>query len=536
MSYENPQTVIDTESAKYYAQAISNLGLTAAKMIDAETERKRKEALDNKKRNITNSKNRTKYNSEYIEIIDKSLMDAGPINLKPQLRSLLNNKVNEAVDLKIKLDNFTGDPNKRMELQNELNSLETLFKSNLEEALTAFETQVQSISELSANGGKEGGLSYSHNNSYMIEDVLSTQVGQKSKNANLDIEKIDGSYNLLLKFGEEKGIVDIDAFGNEYQTGKKSRSYNLNKDFVDGDIIVNPNVTESVQKTLQDLGYVKNGDIDLKGPITAVYSDKIKEKTIGDKTFYYPQVDGQLLYNKLKPKIEANIGGIVKQGRFSDGDQAYGLIALQSFVDDILPDEIDASIGILEPDPTTVSGINQEQFEKIALYLSSVQQANLNVKMPPDKDLIPEKETDIIEDTAAIRTAKFKKEELNKLIISAGKKLEKDVIPTFESLDDPNVNNLINYIEEIDGIKSVDFSKELAKGDKPSFKVIGPAKTVTIDSGMSQTQIKKRLLKSLGATDDQVKKIDFTKTSGKFKVASNVMDIPNEFDIFKRTN
>ena len=82
MSYENPQTVIDTESAKYYAQAISNLGLTAAKMIDAETERKRKEVLDNKKRNITNSKNRTKYNSEYIEIIDKSLMDAGPINLK----------------------------------------------------------------------------------------------------------------------------------------------------------------------------------------------------------------------------------------------------------------------------------------------------------------------------------------------------------------------------------------------------------------------------------------------------------------------
>lgn len=390
MSYENPQTVIDTESAKYYAQAISNLGLTAAKMIDAETERKRKEVLDNKKRNITNSKNRTKYNSEYIEIIDKSLMDAGPINLKPQLRSLLNDKVNEAVDLRIELDNFTGDPNKRMELQNELNSLETLFKSNLEEALTAFETQVQSISELSANGGKEGGLSYSHNNSYMIEDVLSTQVGQKSKNANLNIEKIDGSYNLLLKFGEEKGIVDIDAFGNEYQTGKKSRSYNLNKDFVDGDIIVNPNITESVQKTLQDLGYVKNGDIDLKGPITAVYSNKIKEKTIGDKTFYYPQVDGQLLYNKLKPKIEANIGGIVKQGRFSDGDQAYGLISLQSFVDDILPDEIDASIGILEPDPTTVSGINQEQFEKIALYLSSVQQANLNVKMPPDADLGPE--------------------------------------------------------------------------------------------------------------------------------------------------
>ena len=56
MSYENPQTVIDTESAKYYAQAISNLGLTAAKFIDAETERKRKETQANKKRNLENSK------------------------------------------------------------------------------------------------------------------------------------------------------------------------------------------------------------------------------------------------------------------------------------------------------------------------------------------------------------------------------------------------------------------------------------------------------------------------------------------------
>ena len=77
MSYENTQTVIDTESAKYYAQAISNLGLTAAKFIDAETERKRKETQANKKRNLENSKARTEYNWKYLSTINKSLLNAG---------------------------------------------------------------------------------------------------------------------------------------------------------------------------------------------------------------------------------------------------------------------------------------------------------------------------------------------------------------------------------------------------------------------------------------------------------------------------
>ena len=129
MSYENPQTVIDTESAKYYAQAISNLGLTTAKIINADTERKRKLAIENRKRNLADSKSRTKYNSEYISIVDKSLMNAGQINLKPELRVKLNNKIADAVDLKIKLDNFTGNANERMQLQNELNTLENLFNS-----------------------------------------------------------------------------------------------------------------------------------------------------------------------------------------------------------------------------------------------------------------------------------------------------------------------------------------------------------------------------------------------------------------------
>ena len=44
MSYRNPQTVIDTESAKYYAQAISNIGKLTAGVITNIDEKKRQEA------------------------------------------------------------------------------------------------------------------------------------------------------------------------------------------------------------------------------------------------------------------------------------------------------------------------------------------------------------------------------------------------------------------------------------------------------------------------------------------------------------
>ena len=390
MSYENPQTVIDTESAKYYAQAISSLGLTTAKIINADTEKKRKLAIENRKRNLADSKSRTKYNSEYISIVDKSLMNAGQINLKPELRVKLNDKIADAVNLKIKLDNFTGNANERMQLQNELNTLENLFNSGVEEGLTSFQNQIDTISELSIKGGGEDGLSFSHNNSYMVSDMMSTQEGQESEKYDLDFKLVNGAWNVVMDFKQEKGIVDIDAFGNEYDTGKKARSYNLNKDFVSGDIIKNPNITSVANKALENLGLVKGGVPNQKGSLPSVYSKEVITKKIEGETFYFPQVDGQLLFNKLKPSIEASVGGIVKQGRINDGDQAYGLIVMQSYVDDILPDDIDASIGILEPDPKTVSGINQEQFEKIALYVSSVKQAELNTRMQPDDDLGPE--------------------------------------------------------------------------------------------------------------------------------------------------
>jgi hypothetical protein len=54
MSYANPQAVIDTESAKYYAQAISGLGQSAAKIIKSQGDKARAQAKENKKKNLEN--------------------------------------------------------------------------------------------------------------------------------------------------------------------------------------------------------------------------------------------------------------------------------------------------------------------------------------------------------------------------------------------------------------------------------------------------------------------------------------------------
>ena len=51
MSYYNPQTVINTESAKYYANAISGIGDTTAAFLQKQGDAKRAQAKENKEFN-----------------------------------------------------------------------------------------------------------------------------------------------------------------------------------------------------------------------------------------------------------------------------------------------------------------------------------------------------------------------------------------------------------------------------------------------------------------------------------------------------
>ncbi len=547
MSYRNPQTVIDTESAKYYAQAISSIGQSTVKALN--TRFARAQAI--KKANLKSQAERVKFSSDYLKDVNKSLKD---FNITPQFRKLLDGEINKAAELRQQLANINLTGDDRLRKQNELNALETFFDVGLPNALENLNGQREEISAKQVNMGQEGGLSASATNPQVLNDIDDTFNGSPKADYDFNIIRdSSGALNVSMTFlnkpstrtqdgkelpyrGRVESVLSKDKDNKVLDLAEKNkRTYNLNSDFTPQSLVMNPVINKGVSENLENEKITLNGAIDLnsevvKGMLDGTSIIKTVDKNNVVKEYEVNNLDITKFKNTMLPGLKAQITGVVKQGRASSGDLGSGLVSMQSWVDDVLGEDID-----LEPSAETDHGLTPESFAKLTDAILDKKHKELQDTMPRLREVSIE-ETDVIEDTAAIRTAKFKQEELNKLIISASEKLEKDVIPTFESLDDPNVNNLINYIEEIDGIKSVDFSKELAKGDKPSFKVIGPKKTVTIDSGMSQTQIKKRLLKSLGATDDQVKKIDFTKTSGKFKVSSNVMDIPNEFDIFKRTN
>lgn len=547
MSYRNPQTVIDTESAKYYAQAISSIGQSTVKALNTRFAR----AQATKKANLKSQAERVKFSSDYLKDVNKSLKD---FNITPQFRKLLDGEINKAAELRQQLANINLTGDDRLRKQNELNALETFFDVGLPNALENLNGQREEISAKQVDIGQEGGLSASATNPQVLNDIDDTFNGSPKADYDFNIIRdSSGALNVSMTFlnkpstrtqdgkelpyrGRVESVLSKDKDNKVLDLAEKNkRTYNLNSDFTPQSLVMNPVINKGVSENLENEKITLNGAIDLnseivKGMLDGTSIIKTVDKNNVVKEYEVNNLDITKFKNTMLPGLKAQITGVVKQGRASSGDLGSGLASMQSWVDDVLGVDID-----LEPSAETDHGLTPESFAKLTDVILDKKHRELQDTMPRLREVGIE-ETDVIEDTAAIRTAKFKQEELNKLIISASEKLEKDVIPTFESLDDPNVNNLINYIEEIDGIKSVDFSKELAKGDKPSFKVIGPKKTVTIDSGMSQTQIKKRLLKSLGATDNQVKKIDFTKTSGKFKVSSNVMDIPNEFDIFKRTN
>ena len=65
MSYENPTTVVDTESAKIRAAGMASFGQSIGGAITALGQRQREEAKETKKANKAFLNSQTKYNAEY---------------------------------------------------------------------------------------------------------------------------------------------------------------------------------------------------------------------------------------------------------------------------------------------------------------------------------------------------------------------------------------------------------------------------------------------------------------------------------------
>jgi len=544
MSYRNPQTVIDTESAKYYAQAISSIGQSTVKALNTRFAR----AQATKKANLKSQADRVKFSSDYLKDVNKSLKD---FNITPQFRKLLDGEINKAAELRQQLANINLTGDDRLKKQNELNALETFFDVGLPNALENLNGQREEISAKQVDMGQEGGLSASATNPQVLNDIDDTFSGSPKADYDFNIIRdSSGALNVSMTFlnkpstrtqdgrelpyrgrvesvlskGKDNKILDL--------AEKNKRTYNLNSDFTPQSLVMNPVINKGVSENLENEKITLNGAIDLnskvvKGMLDGTSVIKSVDKNNVIKEYEVDNLDITKFKNTMLPGLKAQITGVVKQGRASSGDLGSGLISMQSWVDDVLGIDID-----LEPSAETDHGLTPESFAKLTDAILDKKHKELQDTMPRLREVGVEEEDDR---TADEKNEARRKANLSKEIDLLGKKLEEKVIPTFTSLDDPNTTKLITYIESLDGIKSVDFKQEVAKGDKASFKVVGNlGKSVTIDTGMSQAQIKKAILKAAGAKDKQVDVFDFTKTDDKMIVGSNIIDVPNEFDIFKR--
>ena len=397
MSYRNPQTVIDTESAKYYAQAISNIGKLTAGVITNIDEKRRQEAKARKKRNLADTKNETEYSSDWLETTNKGI-SAAPINLQNDLRKLLDPKITEAAKIDTQLDNFSRgvginldgtavDPNETSEQAfarkngyiEEKNSLETLFTLGTKSALENLIQKQQSTSEYSKKIGKENGQSASATMPDLNRDVKSTMEGVPSIPTKLRLVKVGGSYNFELDFDSRstdrkkvKTILDKEGKAKDFDNFKDIRTYNLNKDFGPESMIINPNISKPFAEALDELQITKKGAPNIGSSILNSMVDGVETITVGTMQYDIEKIDLGKFTNTVTDRLQSTIGGVVNMGSLEMGNVGVGLATMQSYVDDILPDtefkdgkSYDDFVGTLKPDPSTTHGLTEESYGRL---------------------------------------------------------------------------------------------------------------------------------------------------------------------------
>ena len=397
MSYRNPQTVIDTESAKYYAQAISNIGKLTAGVITNIDEKRRQEAKARKKRNLADTKNETEYSSDWLETTNKGI-SAAPINLQNDLRKLLDPKITEAAKIDTQLDNFSRgvginldgtavDPNETSEQAfarkngyiEEKNSLETLFTLGTKSALENLIQKQQSTSEYSKMIGKENGQSASATMPDLNRDVKSTMEGVPSIPTELRLVKVGGSYNFELDFDSRstdrkkvKTILDKEGKAKDFDDFKDIRTYNLNKDFGPESMIINPNISKPFAEALDELQITKKGAPNIGSSMLNSMVDGVETITVGTMQYDIEKIDLGKFTNTVTDRLQSTIGGVVNMGSLEMGNVGVGLATMQSYVDDILPDtefkdgkSYDDFVGTLKPDPSTTHGLTEESYGRL---------------------------------------------------------------------------------------------------------------------------------------------------------------------------
>ena len=537
MSYENPQVVVNTESAKYYAQAIAGIGQNVAKALQQGGDRKRAEAKARKKQNLLDANNRVKFGSEYLSIVNKSLKD---FNMSSEISPQLNELIDRAADVKTRLGNMTSGSAEYFELKDDLNALETFFNIGLEQGLenfvgirTDFSQGQNSIgSEQSYDGDKlvNFGLSASATQPSLVGDVLSTLPNTKPVARSFSIKRLKGednkmgAYNIFAAFGKKLEGSEISDFRNLPQ-----RQYNMNLDFGTESVVTNPNISKVVTNTLDDMEITKGGALNYKGKIPSAGLLSIMEPSEseivdrGGMKFEIPKISVEALRAKLSGTLQSRIGGIIKSGDAELGSLGIGINRMQSYVDDILPDELDDFVGTLEPDPSTAYGLTEESYKRLEYAIAMVKKREIEGGLVGREVEGPEEPSE----------GDIKRQDKKDMLTTLGEDLL-----TFDTLrpgrDSGIRMNIIpdeKFQQELLKIgPGFTYSKIISEGGKDfiPLKVIGAPDSDAVQiplAGLSDVALKKAMYLLAGGkkTDDVYKKLGTEKK-----------EVKDPYDIFAR--
>jgi hypothetical protein len=554
MSYRNPQTVIDTESAKYYAQAISSIGQSTVKALN--TRFARAQAI--KKSNLKSQADLIKFSSDYLKDVNKSLKD---FNITPQFRKILNDEINKAAELRQQLANINLTGNDRLSKQNELNALETFFDVGLPNALENLKGERDEISAKQVNLGQEGGLSASATNPQVLNDINDTFSGNPKANYDFNIIRDDsGALNVTMTFKNKESIRTQDGryFGEKQQTaiekysgpssvseaglsgtmidgravsvGKlkasktEPRTYNLNSDFTPQSLVINPVINKGVSENLENEKITLNGAIDLnseivKGMLDGTRTIKTVDKNNVVKEYEVDNLNIDKFKNTMLPGLKAQITGVIKQGRASSGDMGSGLVGMQSWIDDVLGEDID-----LEPSSETDYGLTPESFEKLTDAILDKKHRELQDTMPRLREIG-------VEETSATE-GEIKRAATTKRLKSLTSKLEKlnTKRPTLKGTKKQDIIFDSEFQKELlpeFSFKNIEGDEE---GDYLELKSVATGKVAEIPSkGLSDAKLKMTMyILDGGNTYDEA----YLKLQKEAEKEGKVQGLPIVFDPF----
>mgnify|MGYP003673629367 CR=1 FL=1 len=458
MSYENPITVVDTESAKIRAAGMASFGQSVGGAITALGQRQRQEAKERKKENKAFLNAQTEYNAEYQQkswmASDDFKEDAG-FDISPQVTETFNKWADEGARLKAERDR-SDDPEERRKLGAQIAVYDKFFlgggMTNNLESFAELQKTIQSTGGV-GKLGTIGGLSGSATDTQVFKDFMG--MGRGNGGGEIKIKGLGGVIGENGQYSPLSLFASFDGREDGYDMSDLNNSLIIIPDMQQG--------TNDVLKKsayLTDKGALNSGAEGFANLIKRDKNGKAESSSVYDANgteFKYERLDFDKLKNSLAPTFDATIVGYTNEGGNENGDPSLGLKTMQSYIDDELVDMSDSDkekffelTGVKPEDISLEIGqedgtiLNKESLETYKNALTAQKYIELQNQMPRTQALKKEKLRP--SDIKALETQKEQLELDQKLagVIDTVIQSDKDPdLAMYEYMTDPiNAQNL----------------------------------------------------------------------------------------------